>query len=145
MKEYIVKVTDVGKHAFTGFRSRCKECGTIITDFPFEPLGRVLKNDVGKKCRKINNRWYVENQEQFEKGLVKVYKEDLMRVFEHPNTSAGWKCPICKTDADKEVVLIGVAGTEEGHIMQAEQIHLDCIELRLVKGDKKTFLAQEII
>ena len=56
-----------------------------------------------------------------------------MRVFEHPNTSEGWVCPICKTNEDKSVVLIGIDGTEEGNIMQAEQVHIDCIELRMKK------------
>jgi hypothetical protein len=54
-----------------------------------------------------------------------------MRIFEHPNTSGDWKCPICKTNEDKQVILVGVDGTEEGNNMQAEQIHVDCIDLRL--------------
>jgi hypothetical protein len=52
-----------------------------------------------------------------------------MRVFAKPNLSNGWKCPICKTSEEKEVVLIGVEGTQEGNNMQAEQFHLDCLEL----------------
>ena len=68
-----------------------------------------------------------------------------MRTFEHPNTSNGWKCPICNTDADKEVVLVGIAGTEEGRNIQAEQIHLDCIELTLLAGKDSKYLAMKIL
>jgi hypothetical protein len=52
-----------------------------------------------------------------------------MRTFKKPNLSDNWKCPICNTNELKEVVLIGIAGTESGNNIQAEQIHLDCIEL----------------
>ena len=52
-----------------------------------------------------------------------------MRTFKKPNLSGNWKCPICKTDSKKEVVLIGIRGTEEGNNMQAEQFHLDCLNL----------------
>lgn len=59
-----------------------------------------------------------------------------MRVFEHPNLNNGdWKCPICNTAEDKEVVLVGIEGTQEGNNMQAEQIHLDCIDLTYFKGE----------
>lgn len=51
-----------------------------------------------------------------------------MRVFKEPNVSAGWKCPICGTDEKKEVVLIGIQGTQKGNNVQAEQFHLECIE-----------------
>jgi len=81
MKEYIVKASDVGKTSFSGFHSRCKECGAEVVDFPFDPLGRVLKNDVGKKCRKIKGHWYVENQEQFEER-VGVRKLRQLTVIE---------------------------------------------------------------
>ena len=54
-----------------------------------------------------------------------------MRVFEHPNLT-DFKCPICGTSEDKEVVLIGIDGTKEGNNIQAEQFHLDCLELRTV-------------
>ena len=52
-----------------------------------------------------------------------------MRIFKKPNLSNDWKCPICGTSDIKEVVLIGIEGTEEGLNIQAEQVHLDCIEL----------------
>lgn len=51
-----------------------------------------------------------------------------MRVFEHPNME-GFKCPVCGTSDDFPVVLIGIYGTQEGFNVQAEQIHLKCLEL----------------
>ena len=53
----------------------------------------------------------------------------MVRVFEKPNIAQGWRCPLCNTNEDKQVVLVGIRGTEEGNIMQAEQIHLDCLNL----------------
>lgn len=52
-----------------------------------------------------------------------------MRTFQEPNLSNDWRCPICKTNDKKEVILIGITGTESGNNMQAEQFHLDCINL----------------
>jgi len=52
-----------------------------------------------------------------------------MRVFKEPNLSNGWKCPICGTDKEGEIVLVGVIYTEDGNNMEAEQIHLSCINL----------------
>ena len=52
-----------------------------------------------------------------------------MKIFEHPNTSGDWKCPICNTNEDKPVTLIGIEGTEDSSIMEAEHFHIDCIYL----------------
>ena len=52
-----------------------------------------------------------------------------MRVFKKPNTGSGWKCPLCKKNDKKEVVLIGIVGTQDGYNIQAEQFHLDCLDL----------------
>ena len=52
-----------------------------------------------------------------------------MRTFKRPNLSGGWKCPVCGTADEKEVVLIGIVGTEDGGNIQAEQFHLSCINL----------------
>jgi hypothetical protein len=51
-----------------------------------------------------------------------------MRVFEHPNMD-GLKCPICKTNDDSPVVLIGIYGTQEGFNIEAAQFHVKCLEL----------------
>lgn len=52
-----------------------------------------------------------------------------MRAFEKPNLSNDWKCPICGTNEEKEIILIGVYETRKGNIIRAEQYHLHCIEL----------------
>lgn len=59
-----------------------------------------------------------------------------MRIFEKPNLSNDWKCPICKTAEEKHTVLIAVSGTQEGNIIQAEQFHLDCLDLMYYKKPK---------
>lgn len=56
-------------------------------------------------------------------------EEKKMRTFQEPNLSNNWQCPICKKNEKKEVVLIGIIGTESGNNIQAEQFHLDCIHL----------------
>lgn len=52
-----------------------------------------------------------------------------MRIFKTFNDSVGSKCPICKTAEKKETALIGLNGTQEGHNVQAVQVHVDCLEL----------------
>jgi len=56
-----------------------------------------------------------------------------MNIFEKPNKGGGWECPICKTNKDGQVILAGIVGTEDGNNMQAEQIHVDCLELYIHK------------
>ena len=65
-----------------------------------------------------------------------------MNVFKKPNLSGGWKCPVCGKSDKKEVVLIGIEGTQEGLNIQAEQVHLDCIELTYDK--EMGFIYQKI-
>lgn len=50
-----------------------------------------------------------------------------MKIFEHINKKD--TCLVCCTSEDKPVTLIGVVGTEEDHIIQAKQVHVDCINL----------------
>ena len=61
-----------------------------------------------------------------------------MTIFEKPNTSNGWVCPICKKDDEKKVVLIPIYGKEDGNICEAEQFHLDCIDLTYYKPVKSS-------
>jgi len=57
-----------------------------------------------------------------------------MRVFkEYPKDM---KCPICKTNENKECVLAGIEGTQEGHNIQAQAVHLNCIDLTYLEKDK---------
>ena len=69
-----------------------------------------------------------------------------MKVFEHFNQSGNDKCPICETADDKQTVLIGIQGTQRDGIMEAKQVHLDCIEL--IMSDKsneyKWFIYQAV-
>jgi hypothetical protein len=55
-----------------------------------------------------------------------------MRIFPHMNQVGQDVCPICKTKDDKPVVLIAIAGTEEGNNILAQQVHVDCLDLRIV-------------
>jgi len=48
-----------------------------------------------------------------------------MNTFEHFPKEA--ICPICGTNTDKECILIGIDGTQEGNNCQAIPVHLDCI------------------
>ncbi len=53
-----------------------------------------------------------------------------MRTFEKfPEKS---KCPLCKTNEDKECILVAIHGTDEGNICQATPVHTECIERGLV-------------
>jgi len=57
-----------------------------------------------------------------------------MRTFKHfPKEK---KCPICGKSDDKECILAGIEGTQEGNNMEALPIHLDCIELTLLENDR---------
>ena len=64
-----------------------------------------------------------------------------MRTFEKPNLSNNWKCPICGTNDEKEIVLIGVDGTREGNLMEGHQYHLECLELMEYSMDDTIVLA----
>lgn len=50
-----------------------------------------------------------------------------MRTFEH-FSKGNHICPICGTDDDKETMLIGIIGTEEGKNIQAAQVHTQCLQ-----------------
>ena len=55
-----------------------------------------------------------------------------MRIFDEPNLSnPEWRCPICKTRNKKPVTLVGIYGTREGNTEEAEQVHVDCLELTM--------------
>jgi len=57
-----------------------------------------------------------------------------MRIFEEPNLSnPEWRCPICGTRNNKPVTLVGIYGTQNGNNEEAEQIHVDCLELTMYK------------
>lgn len=49
--------------------------------------------------------------------------------FPSPNLSRGWKCPICRSDANVPVTLVPIPGTEDGNIVECQQVHAECIKL----------------
>ncbi len=69
-----------------------------------------------------------------------------MKIFPHFNTSSN--CPICKKNDDKPCTLIPIVSTIEDNIAEAEQIHIDCINLSVQEFNSdrsiKKFLIQEI-
>lgn len=72
-----------------------------------------------------------------------------MRVFPEANYSEKSKpCPICGTKENKPVVLVGIAGSENGRIMEAVQVHLECLDLYYYPPepeiDKAGIIAQRI-
>lgn len=51
-----------------------------------------------------------------------------MRQFEHPSMD-NFCCPICKTNKDAPVVLVGIPGTEEDNIIECNQVHAECYKV----------------
>jgi hypothetical protein len=54
-----------------------------------------------------------------------------MKTFEQGNWSHGDTCALCKTAAEGEVILVPKAGTEDGNLSEAVQIHTKCLQERL--------------
>ena len=61
-----------------------------------------------------------------------------MRIFEKPNLNNDWKCPVCGTNQEKEVVLVTIEGTKDDGVMCANQYHLECLELTEAQVGFKT-------
>ena len=57
-----------------------------------------------------------------------------MKIFEKPNTSGDWKCPICQQNTESPVTLIGIAGTGSGRYVEAKQVHVECLDLTWHNG-----------
>lgn len=58
-----------------------------------------------------------------------------MNIFDHPNMF-NFKCPICGTNEDKPVTLIPIEGTREGNKSEVKQVHVECLDLTFVRGNK---------
>jgi hypothetical protein len=58
----------------------------------------------------------------------------MLKVFEGFNKSG--TCPICGTNKDGKAVLITIDGTGDGRIAEAMQVHLDCLDLRVMCNRK---------
>jgi len=64
--------------------------------------------------------------------------EVKMRIFKTGNWSEeGEACPICGTKDKGQVVLVGIDGTENGNNIEAKQVHVKCLNLRLIKNDSE--------
>ena len=61
-----------------------------------------------------------------------------MRQFDNPNMTFGFECPICRTGADRPVVLVPIPGTQDGNICEAKQVHAECYELVERMANAKT-------
>ena len=57
-----------------------------------------------------------------------------MRIFDHPNLT-NFTCPLCNTNEDYPVTLIGIEGSEDGNIVEAVQVHIKCLKLLYYKED----------
>jgi hypothetical protein len=55
-----------------------------------------------------------------------------MRTFQHFNQDDEDICPICKTNEDKEIILVPIFGTEVGKNVQAIQVHTECLGRELM-------------
>lgn len=54
-----------------------------------------------------------------------------MRVFEnYPKEKI---CPVCKTNKEGKSCLVGIYGTQEGFNIEAEIVHIDCLDLMIDK------------
>lgn len=71
-----------------------------------------------------------------------------MKIFAKPNLNdRKWVCPICRKNTEKQITLIPINGTQNGSIIRAEQVHVDCLDFTLfMMGGKQAiamFLNQE--
>lgn len=53
-----------------------------------------------------------------------------MRTFEHFPVIA--LCRICKTNDDKEAILVPVYGTQEDNNIQATPVHTECLQEQML-------------
>lgn len=67
-----------------------------------------------------------------------------MKVFDHFNDQAK-TCPMCGTKDDKKTILVGLEGTREGKLVEAIQVHLDCLPQLGYSYNHKVFFAPAIL
>lgn len=63
-----------------------------------------------------------------------------MKVFDNINKDG--KCVICGKNTDGKTVLVPIDGTEADHNVECEQVHLDCLSLRMKISDNFTIIYQ---
>jgi len=59
-----------------------------------------------------------------------------LNIFEKFNTTS--ICKICGTNKDGKSVLIPINGTKNDGIVECEQVHLDCLDLRCILTEDET-------
>jgi len=62
-----------------------------------------------------------------------------MKTFKNWNWGE-WKCPLCDTNNDWEVILVPIIGTQEGNLVEAKQIHTKCLERKITWDEKNNIL-----
>ncbi len=73
-----------------------------------------------------------------------------MRIFKQFNQASKVNCPICHTMDNKETVLIADHTTEiynadmNSNVIEAIQVHLDCIELLLADNSPNHLVIYQI-
>jgi hypothetical protein len=65
---------------------------------------------------------------------------EIMRIFDHFNKES--ICPICGNNDDKPCTLVEISGTEEGNIIEAEIVHIDCLDLTMFEHKDMTIINQ---
>ena len=58
-----------------------------------------------------------------------------MKTFQHINKEG--VCAICGSNHDEPVVLVPIDGTIDGHNVEAVQVHLNCINVRLKRPSEE--------
>jgi len=66
-----------------------------------------------------------------------------MKIFDHPNMT-NFRCPICGESKDEPVVLVKIAGTEQDGIMEAIQVHVDCLDLTMFQQHDEEFCIAQV-
>ena len=65
-----------------------------------------------------------------------------MKIFKNFN-KAGKPCVICGTKGNGQVTLIPIDGTEDDGNIEAEQVHINCLELRYDPINKRMIYMTE--
>lgn len=67
-----------------------------------------------------------------------------MRTFKGFN-QGGEPCPICATRDDRETILIGIVGTQEGYNIEAKQVHLSCYREALAQETEPLIMTDKCL
>lgn len=68
-----------------------------------------------------------------------------MVIKDHPS-KPDFVCPLCGTNKDAPVVLVGIDGTQKDGFMDVREYHVECIhliEIKLMENDEHVILHNE--